>query len=220
MEEIIAFLKKIKKNNHKEWFDKHKAHYTEAKEIYEQIVQQIIAANTHFDKALLGLEAKQTTFRIYKDVRFSKDKTPYKTNFGASINPGGKKADVPGYYIHIEPGNSFIGGGCWMPQPDKLQAIRQEIDYNLNLFQKILSNHDFKKYFPGLSKEGKLARPPKGYEKENPAIEFLKHKNFVVIHSIKDEVLLSKNFVSYTAKACQAMYPFVSFLREASASEK
>jgi uncharacterized protein (TIGR02453 family) len=215
MKQTFDFLKKIKKNNNKDWFDKNKQHYLSAKEEYEQVVQQVIDLIAKFDKPIAGLQAKNATFRIYKDVRFSKDKTPYKINFGASINPGGKKSELPGYYMHIEPGNSFLAGGSWMPMPDKLAAIRQEIDYNFDDFKKILANKEFKKYFGGLSEEDKLVNPPKGYDKENRAVEILKNKHFVVIHYIKDEVVLGKEYAKYTAQVFKAMHPFIMFLREA-----
>ena len=215
MDKTIQFLKQIKKNNNREWFEKNKAVYLQAKEEYEVVVQQVINNTAKFDPPVAGLEAAKTTFRIYKDVRFSKDKTPYKSNFGASINPGGKKSLLAGYYMHAEPGNSFLAGGCYMPQPDKLAAIRQEIDYNYADFKKILNQATFKKYFNGISDEGKLVNPPKGYDKENPAAEALKNKHFIVVHNIDDKTLVSKDFPKYAASVFKAMHPFILFLREA-----
>ncbi len=215
MQQTLDFLKKIKKNNNKEWFEKNKPVYLKSKEEYELVVQQVINNIAKFDPKVAGLEAAKTTFRIYKDVRFSKDKTPYKSNFGASINPGGKKSDIPGYYMHAEPGNSFLAGGCFMPMPDKLAAIRQEIDYNFADFKKILASKDFKKYFTDISDEGKLVNPPKGYDKENPAVEILKNKHFIVVHNFDDKILLSKDFPKYAATVFKAMHPFILFLREA-----
>src|ERR1035437_5453073 len=200
MKKTLAFLKKLKKNNNRDWFLKNKPVYEEAKKEFEIIIADTIIHSIKFDKKLVGLEAKKTLFRINRDVRFSKDKSPYKTNFGSFINSGGKNSTLPGYYIHIEPGNSFIAGGCWMPMPDKLAAIRQEIDYHLNDFKHILSRKEFKKYFGGkLSDEEKLVNPPKGYDKENPAVEFLKFKHFVVLHKVDDKKLLSPKFSQYAA---------------------
>jgi uncharacterized protein (TIGR02453 family) len=152
-------------------------------------------------------------FRINKDVRFSKDKSPYKTNMGASINPGGKKSMVPGYYIHIEPGKSFLAGGCYQPMPETLAAIRQEIDYNSSEFKKILSAKDFKTYFKELSQEDKLKTAPKGYDKNHPDKELLQHKHFIVIHHLKDEDVINKNFPLYASKVFKAMLPLNLFLR-------
>ncbi|MHB8260953.1 MAG: DUF2461 domain-containing protein [Bacteroidia bacterium] len=215
MQQTLAFLKQIKKNNNREWFEKNKPVYLTCKEEFGVLVQQVINLIAKFDSQIAGLEAYKTTFRIYKDVRFSKDKTPYKSNMGASIAPGGKSSPIPGYYLHIEPGNSFLGGGCYMPMPDKLAAIRQEIDYNYADFKKILNHKDFKKYYTGLADEGKLVNPPKGYDKENPAAEVLKNKHFVVIHKVTDKELLNADFNKYAASAFKAMHPFVLFLREA-----
>jgi uncharacterized protein (TIGR02453 family) len=215
MQQTIDFLKKIKKNNNREWFEKNKSVYQQVKQDYELTVQQVINHVAKFDAQVADLEAAKTTFRIYKDVRFSKDKTPYKTNFGASINPGGKSSPVPGYYMHVEPGNSFLAGGCWMPMPDKLAAIRQEIDYNFADFKKIVTAKEFKKYFDGLSDEGKLVNPPKGYDKENPAVEILKNKHFIVVHNVDDKTVLSKDYPKYAASVFKAMNPFILFLREA-----
>ncbi|MEO8759710.1 MAG: DUF2461 domain-containing protein, partial [Bacteroidia bacterium] len=201
--------------NNREWFEKNKPLYLEVKQAHEEVVQQVINNIAKFDPKIAGLEAAKTTFRIYKDVRFSKDKTPYKSNMGASMNPGGKKSDIPGYYLHVEPGNSFLAGGCFMPMPDKLAAIRQEIDYNYADFKKILAHKEFKKYFAGISDEGKLVNPPKGYDKENPAVEILKNKSFILVHNIEDKMLLSKDYPKHVATIFKAMHPFVLFLREA-----
>jgi len=216
MKKPLDFLKKIKKNNNRDWFLKNKPVYEEAKQEFEKVIADILAKSIKFDKKLAGLEAKKTLFRINRDVRFSKDKSPYKSNFGAFINSGGKNSPLPGYYLHVEPGKAFIAGGCWMPMPDKLAAIRQEIDYHFNDFKKILSQKEFKKYFgEKLSAEDKLVNPPKGYDKENPAVEFLKFKHFVVVHNISDKVLLSPKFPQYVADVFKAMYPFNQFLKKA-----
>jgi len=216
MKKTLTFLKKLKKNNNRDWFLKNKPEYEEAKKEFEKIIEDTLARSTKFDKKLTGLEAKKTLFRINRDVRFSKDKSPYKTNFGAFINSGGKDSPLPGYYIHIEPGKAFIAGGCWMPMPDKLAAIRQEIDYHFTDFKKILSQKEFKKYFAGkLSDEEKLVNPPKGYDKENLAVEFLKYKHFVVLHKVDDKKLLSPKFPQYAADVFKAMYPFNLFLKKA-----
>src|SRR6185436_17723592 len=143
----LNFLKALKKNNNKEWFDKNKDKYLAAKENVEGFVDELIKSISTFDKGLMGLRAKDCVFRIYRDVRFAKDKRPYKTNLGASISAGGKKAEVAGYYIHIEPGKSLIAGGRWMPSSDHLKKIRQEIDYNGKKIKKILNDENFKKEF-------------------------------------------------------------------------
>src|SRR6188768_1354185 len=211
------FLKALKKNNNKDWFDKHKDNYLAAKANVEALVDTLIHDFTKFDKNLAGLKAKDCVFRIYRDVRFSKDKRPYKTNMGASINPGGKKMEIAGYYLHIEPGGSFLAGGRWMPESDHLKKIRQEIDYNGKKFHKILDDKNFKKQFGGLddSDEYKLARPPKGYDKNHKDIELLKLNSYLVWHKYSDKNVLSKNFLKVLTATAKTMKPLLDFLNTA-----
>ena len=131
------------------------------------------------------------------------------------ITPGGKGSFSAGYYIHIQPGNSFIAGGMWQPEAPLLNAIRQEIDYNTKEFKKIICNKEFKKIFGSLSDEDKLKTAPKGYDKSHPEIELLRHRSFIVMHQIKDKDVLSKKFPKYALEIMKAMYPLNSFLRKA-----
>lgn len=216
MEKTIAFLKRLKMNNNKEWFDSNKNQYLEAKDEFEKLVDSLIKGTNKFDKKISSdLKAKNCTFRIYKDVRFSKDKSPYKTNFGASINPGGKKALFVGYYLHVEPGNSFLAGGVYMPEPPVLQAIRQEIDYNVEPLLKVFKSASFKKYFKGFDEDDKLKTAPKGFEKDHPHIEILKNKHFVVSCKLSDKEMLDKNFERQVLSGFKAMQPLLEYLREA-----
>lgn len=214
MEAALKFLKQLSNHNGKEWFDANRKTYEACKSEFEIIVKSVIDKCIDFDDQLTGLEAKKCLFRINKDVRFSKDKSPYKLNMGASINPGGKKSMIPGYYIHIEPGKSFLAGGCYQPLPEQLAAIRQEIDYNVAELKKILAAKDFKTYFKELSQDDKLKTAPKGYEKTHPDISLLQHKNFIMVHKLSDEDVLNKNFSTYTAKVFKAMLPLNLFLRK------
>lgn len=213
--QTLRFLSSLKKNNNKEWFDKHKDEYLAAKENMEQVIGEVIQAISKFDKPIGALNPKKCVFRIYKDVRFSKDKTPYKTNMGASINANGKKAIEPGYYIHIEPGNSFIAGGMWMPPGDELKKIRQEIDYNPKPLKKALANPALKKYYGELSSENKLKTTPKGYDKEHPDIELLRNNSFIVWHKIPDKIISSKGFVKEISNGAKIMKPFLDYLKVA-----
>lgn len=213
METTFKFLKQLAKNNSKEWFDVNRKTYELCKAEFETVVKSIIDKSSAFDKGLAGLEAKKCLFRINRDIRFSKDKSPYKLNMGASMNPGGKKEMGAGYYLHVEPGKSFLAGGCYMPTPEVLAAIRQEIDYNAKDFKKILAAKDFKTYFKDLSEEEKLKTAPKGYPKDHPDLSLLQHKHFIVVHNIKDEQIMDKNFPTYAAKVFKAMYPLNTFLR-------
>jgi uncharacterized protein (TIGR02453 family) len=149
-------------------------------------------------------------------VRFSKDKSPYKSNMGAFIKPGGKKVNAPGYYFHCEPGQNFVAGGLYMPEPAEPTRVRQEIDYNYDEWSKIINNKTFKKYFKeGLRKTDALSRPPKGYAEDNPAIAYLKLKSFIVSRPLTDADLVDKNFVKEIAKTFEAMKPMIDFLNHA-----
>jgi uncharacterized protein (TIGR02453 family) len=211
----LDFLSKLKKNNSKEWFDKNRKTYDAARLNVELFLTDLIPQLSKYDKGLSNLSAKKCMFRINRDIRFSRDKSPYKTNFGASLNPGGKKLGTPGYYIHIAPGESFIAGGMYMMDPLLLNAVRQEIDYNLKSFNTILNDKKFKKAFGGLDPIELLKRPPKGYTEDNPAVEHLKHKHYIVSASVDDKTLLSKSFLKQTSALVETMQPFMAFLRQA-----
>lgn len=213
MQEVLKFLTALGKNNNKEWFDKNKKTYTEAKELFKAEVEKIIAACNKFDPAIGGLDPAKCLFRINRDVRFSKDKSPYKTNFGAIITPGGKNAEMAGYYVHIEPGKSFIAAGSHMPMPDYLQAIRQEIDYNAAEFRKIIKAKDFVANYKELLQEGALKNAPKGFEKDNVNLDLLRLKEFIVMKKITDKEILAKTFSADLAKSFKAALPLNNFLR-------
>lgn len=211
----FTFLKDLKKNNNKEWFDIHRPDYEIAKTNFRGFIDELIAGISKFDPAVKHLEAKNCVFRINRDVRFSANKLPYKSNMGASISPGGKKSFTAGYYFHLEPGASFLAGGMWQPEPVYLNAIRQEIDYNAAEFKKILNSKTFKNYFGALSDEDKLKAVPRGYDKAHPEIELLKHKSFIVVHELADKTVLSKDFLKQSAAVFKALHPLNLFLRRA-----
>jgi uncharacterized protein (TIGR02453 family) len=213
MKHTLSFLSSIKKNNNRDWFEANKEKYLAAKAETEVLLDKIIPSLIKFDKRInKDLVGKDCIFRIYKDVRFSKDKTPYKTNIGASISPGGRKSSIPGYYIHVEPNNCFIAGGLYAPEPDALKAVRQEIDYNGAKFGKILKSKPFSNYYKGLDEIDVLKTVPKGFEKENKYLEYLKHRHFIVSVKIKDKDL--ENPAKLIA-ALKAMFPFLEYLRHA-----
>jgi uncharacterized protein (TIGR02453 family) len=207
----FQFLEQLAKNNDKPWFDKHRDEYQAAKADFEVFIDEVIAALVPTHPGLAQLKAKDCTFRIFRDVRFSKDKTPYKAHFGAFISKGGRKYEGPGYYLHLEPGKCFAGGGSWMPQGPLLKAIRQEIDYNFDEFKKILAAKDFKKYYKEVEGE-QLKTLPQGYTADNPAIAYLKLKSFTVGTPMADKELASKGGVSKCVTVFTAMKPFVDML--------
>ena len=211
----VEFLSKLSKNNNREWFEKNRPAYEAAKNNFKEFIDAAILSASKFDPAIKNLESKNCIFRINRDVRFSKNKAPYKNNFGASISPGGKKSFSAGYYIQVQPGESFIAGGMWQPPAPQINAIRQEIDYHSDEFKKIISAKEFKKYFGALSEEDKLKFAPKGYDKVHPEIELLKYKSYIVVHSFKDSEVLSKDFLKNCTNVMKAMYPLDLFLRRA-----
>ena len=211
----IQFLKELSKNNNKPWFDEHRKDYEAAKKDFEQFTESMMDDMRPLVPELEGQRAKDLVFRIFRDVRFSKDKTPYKPNFGAAFSRGGKKDVGAGYSLHIEPGGKcFAGGGVWMPDGPMLKKIRQEIDYNLEGFEKIINEKSFKKLFPKIDGE-RLSRPPQGYEADNPAIEYLKLKSFTVGTPIPDKDLTDKDFNKKVVEIFTVMKPFLDFMNEA-----
>ncbi|MBC7935830.1 MAG: DUF2461 domain-containing protein [Rhizobacter sp.] len=210
---ILRFLSSIKKNNNKAWLDGNRPLYETSKEEFTAEVGEILKGIAAFDNAFINLTPKECMFRLNRDVRFSKEKHPYKTNFAAYFNPAGKKGDGAGYYIHIEPGKSFAAAGVWQPPADQLSKIRQEIDYNLDEWKKITVDKKFKQSFTnGFSMSDRLVRAPKGYEETNPAIEFLKMKNFVATCSFTDADLQDKNFVKRLVQIFQSAKLFTDFI--------
>jgi uncharacterized protein (TIGR02453 family) len=212
----LKFLTNLKKNNNKNWFEAHRDLYEEAKQDFAFMVDDIIKAIAGFDEPIGLLKPKECTFRINRDVRFSADKRPYKSNMAAAFSRGGKKAIIAGYYFHCEPGQNFVAGGFYNPMPQELAKIRQEIDYGFDEWQKIIGAKKFRTHFSeGVQGTGTLVRPPKGYEEDNPAISFLKMKGFIVKQQFTDTDLLDKDAVKKIAAAFEAMKPMIDFLNRA-----
>lgn len=208
----IDFLRELKDNNSKEWFDLHRRDYEGAKADYLKLVTHVLEQLKAIDPSLDNLEPKKCVFRINRDVRFSKNKDPYKTNMGSFYSKGGKAVECAGYYFHLEPGSCFIGGGYWMPQGPDLKKIRSEIDYNLEEFKGIMEEKSMKKYFGQLSQEARLSRPPQGYEADNPAIEFLKLKSFTVTSPLADEQLTDPKLLTVIIDHFRTMKPLIHFI--------
>jgi uncharacterized protein (TIGR02453 family) len=210
----LKFLKDLQKNNNRPWFEAHRKQYEEAKNDFAALVQTVIDKYGKKDESIAHLKAKDCMFRINRDVRFSKDKSPYKNNMGAYFNGGGKKAITGGYYFHCQPGQSFAGGGIWMPMPADLSKVRQEIDYNFDEFKKIIGAKKFKSVYGGLStdKEYVLTRVPKGYEANNAAADYLKMKSFVATVSLKDADITSKDLTKKILTAFETLQPLLNFI--------
>ena len=212
---IFKFLQSLSKNNDRAWFEKNKDKYLQAKEYFEVFVGKFLEELIKFNPSLAGLNPKKLPFRIYRDVRFSKDKSPYKTNMGAGFSPNGKLVQEPGYYLHIQPAGSFVAGGIYMPDPANLNKIRQEIDYNGEKLEKILKDKKFKKWFKGFSEFDKLKTVPKGFAKDHPRLDWLRHKTFIVSHAFTDAEVKDKMFLKKVAEASKAMKPLIEYLKEA-----
>lgn len=214
MKNIIKFLSTLQENNNRDWFNANKAQYLDAKETFEAYLNRIIPAIRKFDKGIGPVTAKDCVFRIYRDVRFSKDKSPYKTNMGGFITQGGRKGGYAGYYVHIDPNQSFLAGGNHMPAPDRLKKIRQEIMYNINDFKAIINKPSFIKTYGKIDAE-KLSRPPKDFPADFPDIDLLKFKSYTVLHSIDSKMISDKDFEDYTLKVFKELYPLNHFLNKA-----
>ncbi len=214
--DTIRFLQDISEHNDKLWFDKNRNVYLSAKKDFENLVDRLLNEMSAFEPAFKEQSAKDCIFRIFRDVRFSRNKTPYKTHFGAYLSKGGKKYEGAGYYLHIEPGNkSFAAGGLWMPEPALLKKIRQEIDYNFGDFQSILQDSSFQRYYQKLEGE-KLKTIPQGYDRDNPAIEYLRMKSFTVGYVFNDEDVQSQHFIQKATAAFKAVRPLIQFFNRAS----
>lgn len=212
---ILKFLRSLAKNNNRPWFEKNKGTYLQAKEYFEIFVGKYLQELAAFNPELAGLNPKKLPFRIYRDVRFSKDKRPYKTNMGAGFSPNGKLVQEPGYYLHIEPGGCFLAGGIYMPDSENLSKVRQEIDYTGDGLEKIMNDKKFKKWFKGFGDFDRLKTVPKGYRKDHPRLQWLQNKSFIVTHPFTDAEVLDKKFLKKITEASKAMKPLIDFLKEA-----
>lgn len=212
---ILDFLNMLKNNNNREWFQQNKSIYENAHKEFLGLTSELIHAISTFDNDVLNLDAASCVFRIYRDVRFSKNKEPYKTNFGAFINKHGKKSGNAGYYMHLDPSGSFLAGGIYMPDPDKLKLIRNEIFYNYETFLKIINDKDFKKYFGAIYGE-QLAKPPREFPKDFAGADYLKFKSYTLMYELKPERFKTdKDFMDYATDVYSKMFVFNNFLDKA-----
>ena len=205
------FLLQLRENNNRSWFQENKKLYVTAKKEFESFIDALIPFVKEVDPEIDVMSSKECLFRIYRDVRFSKNKLPYKTNFGAFIAKGGRKSPYAGYYIHLEPFESFIGGGIYMPESKYLRAIRTEIFEDSEKFKKIISDPDFLEYFNGIYGE-KLKSAPRDFPKDFEDIELLKYKHYAVTHTVGNEFWMSDNLFERIIEIFKAQYPLNEFL--------
>lgn len=205
MKTVLSFLNDLKKKNTKEWFNENRKRYEESKEKMLFFTELMIQEIAKFDDEISLINPKDCLFRIFRDVRFSNDKTPYKTNMGSFITRDGRKSHRAGYYIHIEPGNSFIGGGVWCPLAEPLKAIRSEIYDNADGFKEVINDKNFKKHFDSIHGE-QLKTAPKGFPKDFKDIELLRYKSYAFGQEFDDKTVKSDDFVAKAVKAFKELY--------------
>jgi uncharacterized protein (TIGR02453 family) len=217
----LQFLDDLKANNNRDWFLDHKKQYEVFKKDYHQLVAAILDAMKPLDPSLEMLEVKNCTFRINRDIRFSKDKSPYKDHVGIWISSGSKGMNRSGYYVHIARAGSFIAGGFYCPEAEDLKKVRKEIAYFHEDLEEIMHNKSFQKEFGDFDRNEKnlLKNPPRGYEKDHPAIEFLKLKSFETSQKFDIEDVLKEDFVSKVTQKLIVLKPLNDFINRALTSE-
>jgi uncharacterized protein (TIGR02453 family) len=215
-QQTLDFLKELVDNNNREWFQDNKERYDKARENVINFVSRLIPLLHNVDSSVAtDLDPKKCVMRIYRDIRFSKNKTPYKNNFGVSIPTLNSKLGGVEYYLHIQPGKSFIAGGYWMPEAPHLKAIRQEIDYNAAELKTIVDDKEFVKLFGDFRSQDQLKTVPREYSADNENIDLLKLKSFIVMHQLKDKDLQKADCPAYLANVCSKIYPMNVFLKNA-----
>lgn len=213
---VFKFLTDLSNNNNREWFDDNRSTYQEVKKQFEGEVEKYIDVIASIDPDVAACEVKKSIFRLFRDVRFSKNKEPYKTNLGAAIAKQGRKSGHAGYYIHIKPnGETMIGGGMYCPESSILQKIRQEIDYCGDEFKGIVEGKNFKGSFGELWDGDRLKLAPKGYPKDHTNIDLLKNKSFVAMRHFSDEDILNKDVPQLVLEQAKLIHPFNQFLNRA-----
>ena len=212
-EDIINFLKELNENNNREWFAQNKSRYEKVKSKFEEISRLLISEISIFDNDIKNVDVKDCVFRIYRDIRFSTDKTPYKTHFGVYIaSAGGRKSQRGGYYLHLDPAGSFIAVGVWCPPPNILKALRQSVCDNIDELNEIRNEASFNTYFKTFFEEDKLKNVPAGFPRDFPDAELLKLKHYMVEYKLDDKILNASDFVLQLAQIARAGYPLNKFL--------
>jgi len=206
----LEFLQELAENNNREWFTEHRKRYDAAKKEMEALVKDLIKGIGEFEN-LPNTEPKDCLFRINRDIRFSKDKAPYKQWLSAAVGPGGRHSGRIDFYVHIQPGESFLGAGMWNPTPKQLAKFRQEIDFNPEALKSIIEAPEFREYFPEIWGES-LQRMPKGYPENHPDIALLKRKQLFFMHKYTDAEVTSPNFAKEIVNGCRLIKPYCDFL--------
>lgn len=214
MEKVLQFLKELSENNNREWFQQNKKRYEENKEKVLFLTDVLINEIGKFDESIRGLQPKDCMFRIFRDVRFSKDKRPYKTNFGSFICKGGRKSMNPGYYFHLAPDGCFVAGGIYMPPAETLRAVRSYLADHAEEFLEITQDPDFNASFPEMY-DDQLKTAPKGFPKDHEYINLLKYKSFIFSKTFNDKEVKSKEYLELMVDAFRIVSPLNQFLYRA-----
>jgi uncharacterized protein (TIGR02453 family) len=210
---IINYLSNLIENNNKEWFDANKKQYDGILKDFKRVVGELTSQIVQFDPSLVPSKPETYIFRIYRDLRFSKDKIPYKTHFAAYICNGGKKSPKAGYYLHIEPHKSFLAGGLYKPSAHLLHGLRQEVYYSAKEFLSIVENEDFKTKLDGLM-EDKLIKMPKEYPMDHPTSEYLKYKSMIAMKKFSNDEILYPNFFENVLDVFKTLQPLNTFINK------
>jgi uncharacterized protein (TIGR02453 family) len=213
--ETFRFLEQLRHNNDKLWFDANRSLYARLRNEFENFLETVISEISQFDREAAQTTAKASIFRINRDIRFSNDKLPYKTNFGAFIAKGGRKGINSGYYIHVEPGECFLAGGIYMPSASMLKAIREEIYENIDEFKDLLLAPSFAKHFGDRIGSEKLKSAPRGFPKDFADMDYLKYRSYTVLKSEPDSIYQQADFIKEVKDVFRAMAPFNQFLNRA-----
>ncbi|OIP84342.1 MAG: hypothetical protein AUK44_02840 [Porphyromonadaceae bacterium CG2_30_38_12] len=211
--EILQFITALSNNNNREWFLEHKSEFEAAKKAFDNLSSTLILEISKFDPEIKNVNAADCIFRIYRDIRFSHDKTPYKSHFAVFIaTDGGRKSQRAGYYLHVDPAGCFIASGAWCPEPNLLKALRKSVYENIDEFNEIRNEKTFTNYFTNFYQQDKIKKIPAGFPKDFEEAELLKLKHYMVEYKLNDEMLCSKNFVQEIANIYKASYPLNRFL--------
>ncbi|GAB4017446.1 DUF2461 domain-containing protein [Spirosoma migulaei] len=207
----LEFMRELVDNNNREWFHANRPRYDAAKAELCAVVERVLAGLSPFEP-LANTAVKDCIFRINRDIRFSKDKAPYKSNLAFAVGPGGRHSGRVDYYVHIQPGNqSFLGAGMWQPTPANLAKFRQEVDYNAQELKDIIEADEFKTYFPEAAGEV-MKTTPKGYPADHPEIELLRRKELFFLHRYTDKEVLKPNFADEIVRGSRIIKPYCDLL--------
>lgn len=211
MKAVLQFIRDLTQNNDRAWFQANKERYEGVKKQHEQFVKDLIHSLGMFDPEVVGLEVKDTVFRIYRDTRFSHDKSPYKNHIGAYLAKGGRKSSRAGYYLHLEPDNCFLAGGIWCPEPALLKALREDVYNNADEFRALLSEPAFKNAYE-LSEEDKLKKVPTAFPKDAPNSDLVKYKSYTAIGKVPESFFDGADVLERTVERLALLAPLNRFL--------